>query len=132
MFLRILNDDQKRVLVVIAHHLVVSDHSISKKEGDILDELLNGLRTEVHVTPQQLYAKPSLEVFDSREVRVAVMLEILTLACGDNMFPDSESKMVEKLSRDLGFSSAEFEDMKHWGEKNSLLLNEALTMMEAN
>jgi len=132
MFLRILNDDQKRVLVIIAHHLVISDQSISKKEGDILDELLNGLRTEVRVTPQQLYAKPSLAVFDSREVRIAVMLEILTLACGDNMFPDPESKMVEKLSRDLGFSNAEFEDMKQWGEKNSLLLNEALTMMEAS
>jgi len=131
MFLRNLNDDQKRTLVVIAHHLVVSDHSVSPKEGELLDELLNGLRTDVRVGPSQLYAKPTLEVFDSREVRVAVMLEILTLACGDNMFPDPESKMVERLARDLGFSSAEFEAMKTWAERNAALLDEALAMMDA-
>ncbi|HEY9080424.1 hypothetical protein [Magnetovibrio sp.] len=131
MFLRVLNDDQKRVLVVIAHHLVVSDHSISEKEGDLLDELLNGLHTNVPVSPQQLYAKPSLDVFDTREVKIAAMLEILTLACGDNMFPDAESKMVRKLARDFGFTNDEFEQMKAWGENNAVLRDQALAMMDA-
>ena len=132
MFLRILNDDQKRSLFVLAHHLVVSDHSVSKQEGELLDELINGLRTEVRVTPQQLNSKPSLDVFDSRDVRVAVMLEIITLACGDNMFPDPESKMVQKLSKDLGFSNSEYAEMKLWGEKNAVLLSEALAFMEVH
>ena len=76
MFLRILNDDQKRSLLVIAHHVVVSDHSVSVKEGALLDELLNGLRTDIRITPKQLFTKPNLEVFDTRESRVAVMLEV--------------------------------------------------------
>jgi len=54
MFLRILNDDQKRSLLVIAHHVVVSDHSVSVKEGVLLDELLNGLRTDISHNAQAI------------------------------------------------------------------------------
>ena len=38
MFLRKLNDDQKHTLVVLAYHLVVSDHTVSVKESELLDE----------------------------------------------------------------------------------------------
>lgn len=44
MFLRVFNDEPKCALVVIAHHLVVSDHSISQKEGDLLDEALTFMK----------------------------------------------------------------------------------------
>jgi len=59
------------------------------------------------------------------------MLEILSLACGDNMFPTPESMMVQKLARDLGFSNTEYEIMKEWGQRNAALLDEALAMMDA-
>lgn len=130
MFLRIMNDDQKRALWVLAHHLVISDQSVSQKEGDLLDELKNGLRTEVSVSAQELFAKPSLEAFNTREVKVAAMLEILSLACGDNMFPDPESKMVQKLAKDFGFGEEDFSTMKNWAEMNAVLLDQAMAMME--
>lgn len=129
MFLRILNDEQKRALWVLAYQLVVSDHSVSKKEGKLLDELTNGLRTEIRVSPQQLVEKPSLAVFDSYEVKCAVMLEVLSLAYGDNLFPDAESKMVQKLAHDLGFSDSESEALKNWGKRSALLLDDALALM---
>ncbi len=125
MFLRILNDDQKRALWVIAYHLVVSDHSVSIKEGDLMDELTNGLRTEIPVSPQQLLEKPSLDAFDSREPRVAAMLEILTIALGDNMFPNPESALVANLASDFGFDATEFAAMRAWAVRNSVLLDEA-------
>jgi hypothetical protein len=131
MFLRILNDDQKRALFVLAHHLVVSDHSVSKRESDLLDELSNGLRTKIPVTPQELHEEARLHVFDTREVRVAVMLEILILAYGDNAVPGAESEMISELARDLGFTDAEFVVMKSWGERSSQLLGEATKLMEA-
>ncbi|NQU55625.1 MAG: hypothetical protein HQ513_00220 [Rhodospirillales bacterium] len=132
MFLRMLNDDQKRALWVLAYHLVLSDHNVSEKEGKLMDELTNGLRTEILLTPQQLMEKPTLDVFDTRETRVAVFLEILTLAFGDNMFPDAESKMVAKLATELGFSNEEFEKMKAWCERNCALIDEATTLMNAD
>ena len=130
MFLRNLDDDQKRALWVIAYHLVVADHSVSHSEGELLDELTNGLRTQMPLSPQQLMEKPQLAVFNSRNSRVAVMLEILTVALGDNMFPAAESAMVKKLAHDLGFSDKEFADMKIWAEKNCALLEAATEMME--
>lgn len=33
MFFRMLNDEQKRGLLVLAYHLVLSDHTVSQKEG---------------------------------------------------------------------------------------------------
>ncbi len=131
MFLRILNDDQKRALFVLAHHLVVADHSVSAIEGDLLDELANGLRTKIPVTPQELHEEARLGAFDSREVRVAVMLEILTLAYGDNAVPGAESAMIAELARDLGFTADEFTAMKAWGERASALLGDAAGLMDA-
>jgi len=65
MFLRILNDDQRRALWAIAYHLVLADHTVSEKEDALLDELTNGLRTQIPLTPQELMEKPNLEVFDT-------------------------------------------------------------------
>ena len=132
MFLRILNDDQKRALFVLAHHLVVADHSVSDREGDLLDELANGLRTKIPVSPQELHEEARLQAFDTREVRVAVMLEILTLAYGDNAVPGAESKMISELADDLGFTAGEFATMKTWGERSAQLLGEATRLMDGN
>ncbi len=129
MFLRTLNDDQKRALWVLAYHLVVSDHNVSLKEGELMDELTNGLRTDIPVLPQQLVERPSVEAFDTRESRVAVMLEILTVALGDNMFPDAESKLVKDLASELGFGNEAFEELRSWAERNSTLLDEAQKIM---
>lgn len=129
MFMRMLNDDQKRALLVLSYHLAMADHTVTEEEGDLLDELRNGLRTDVAVSPQQLLERPSLAVFDSRDTRVAVVLEILTLAYGDNAFPDSESRMVSKLAEDFGFSGDELERMKTWAQKNCALLDDALALM---
>lgn len=129
MFLRTLNDNQKRNLLVLAYHLVLADHSVSQKEGALLDELRMGLRTDLPVSPQQLHERPTLDVFDSRQVRVAVLLEILTLAYGDNAVPDAESDMIAELAADLGFSNDEFAAMKSWSERNCALLDEAQALM---
>ncbi len=129
MFLRLLNDDQKRALLVLGYHLVVSDHSVSEKEGALLDEVINGLRTEIQVTPQQLHERPSMKVFDSRAVRFAVMLEILTIAYGDNLFPEAESKMIANLGMELGFQGAELDRMREWAQRSAVLLEEAQNMM---
>jgi len=130
MFLRMLNDDQKRALLILAYHLVVSDNSVSDGESELLDELANGLRTDIPVTPQQLLERPSLKIFDTRQSRVALMLELLTLSYGDNQVPSAESVMIQKLARDLGFSDIETEKMKKWGESSCRLLNDALTLIE--
>ncbi|NQW00147.1 MAG: hypothetical protein HQ483_10650 [Rhodospirillales bacterium] len=129
MFLRMLNDDQKRSLLVIAFQLVQTDHSISEKEDALLDEVINGLRTDIPVTPQQLYERPSLTIFDTRPVRVAVMLEILTLAVGDNRFPAAESKMVSALAKELGFSADDLAWMTSWAGRSAALLDEAQQRM---
>ncbi len=115
--------------MAIAYQLVVSDHSVSEKEGKLLDELINGLRTDIRISPQQLIERPSLAIFNTRESKCAVILEILTLAYGDNMFPDAESKMVQRLANDLGFSKTEYEAMKAWGERSRSLLDDGLAMM---
>ncbi len=94
-----------------------------------LDELINGLRTDIRISPQQLVERPSLSLFNTRETKCAVILEILTLAYGDNMLPDAETKMVQRLASDLGFSKTEYEAMKAWGERSRSLLDDALAMM---
>lgn len=131
MFLRVLNDDQKRALWVLAYHLVLADHTVSDEESKLMDELTNGLRTKIPLSPQQLMEEPSLDAFDTREARVAVFLEILTLSFADNMFPNAETEMVAKLASDLGFSDGEFAEMKIWSQKNCTLLDEATRLMAA-
>ena len=115
---------------VLAYHLAVSDDTVPLKEKALVDELANGLRTEIPISPQQLLGSPSLAAFDSRESRVAAMLEILVIAMGDNKLPSAESKFVEDLASKFGFSKDEFYSMKGWAERNTVLLDEMSQFMK--
>ena len=132
MYLRYLTADQKKALLVLAYHMVIADGTVSDEESNLLDELKHGLGVDAVVTPQAMYERPSLAVFDSRRAKMTALVQILALAFADNLFPTSESDMVRDFTREIGIAAEEMPAIEDWVRRQNVMVEEFETLLAGN
>lgn len=114
MLLHLLDDAQKSSFLVIAHKLTMADGEDASSE----EHMLVKLRAEMGGIPEAPMAAVlgpiDVRPFDSRQARVAAMLELLALAYTDDYMHEAESNLIGDVAMAFGFTQDELNAMAEW------------------
>lgn len=129
MWLNALSEEQRRVLLGLAHNVVVSDGLLDPNEEFMLDDFKREM--ELHPrTPSDYVELAGIErIFASRRVRTVAMLNLLRLSYVDGAFEIEEECLLKEVSRVFGFDEAEFQRLDNWVRRLVALEQEALSLM---
>ena len=129
MWLNALSEEQRRVLLGLAHNVVVSDGLLDPNEEFMLDDFKREM--ELHPrTPSDYVELAGIErIFASRRVRTIAMLNLLRLSYVDGAFEIEEECLLKEVSRVFGFDEAEFQRLDNWVRRLVALEQEAQTLM---
>lgn len=129
MWLRALNDAQRRALLGLAHNVVVSDGLLDPNEEGMLDDFKREM--ELHPATATDYLElDGIEVtFDSRKSRLIAILNLLRLSYADGAFEIEEECLLKQISRTFGISDEEFLLLDNWVRRFLALEDEARRLM---
>lgn len=125
MFAKSLTIDQKKVLITLAYRVMVADYQIRLEESDLMSALEHELGVEDLLTDDEVRASPNLDVLDTGEARVGVMLKLFAVAHSDAEMHDAEWRKLREYGRRMGFDDATIDRMDRWGKTHLELVREA-------
>lgn len=129
MWLNALSEEQRRVLLGLAHNVVVSDGILDPNEEFMLDDFKREM--DLHPrTPSDYVELAGIErIFESRRVRTIAMLNLLRLSYVDGALEIEEECLLKEVSRIFGFGEADFQRLDNWVRRLLALEQEAQTLM---
>jgi hypothetical protein len=125
MFLTLLNDRQKTAFLALAGRVIRSDARLSLDENGLRD-LINremGLPRDLAIQPAEI--KDVVKEFDSRNPRIAVLLELLGLAYSNGDCSKESKRMIEQIAAEFAVSDSELLAMENWALRQLALACEA-------
>lgn len=131
MFLESLDERQRRTLVVMAHHMMVADHTVTEEEYDLLRVLESELAIATPLSPKELFEAPDLSVFTEPEGKVAAVLKLVAVAYADRRFVSNEFSELRRIAGVLGFTPEQFGRILAWGKAHMELVESAQAMLAA-
>jgi len=129
VWLNALSEEQRRVLLGLAHNVVVSDGILDPNEEFMLDDFKREM--DLHPrTPSDYVELAGIErIFESRRVRTIAMLNLLRLSYVDGALEIEEECLLKEVSRIFGFGEADFQRLDNWVRRLLALEQEAQTLM---
>ncbi len=130
MFLETLDDRQRRALVVMAHHMMVADHTVTDEEMDLIRVLENELTISTPLSAKELYAPADMAAFVEPRSKVAAVLKLVAVAYADRKIVSNEFSELRRISAEFGFTPEQFERIRAWGKAHMELVESAQSMLE--
>lgn len=129
MWLNALTEEQRRVLLGLAHNVVVSDGLLDPNEEFMLDDFKREM--DLHPrTPSDYVELAGIELtFETRRARTIAMLNLLRLSYVDGAQEIEEECLLKEVSRVFGFDDADFQRLDNWVRRLLALEQEAQTLM---
>lgn len=129
MWLNALTEEQRRVLLGLAHNVVVSDGLLDPNEEFMLDDFKREM--DLHPrTPSDYVELAGIELtFETRRARTIAMLNLLRLSYVDGAQEIEEECLLKEVSRVFGFDEADFQRLDNWVRRLLALEQEAQTLM---
>lgn len=129
MWLSALSEDQRRVLLGLAHNVVVSDGLLDPNEELMLDAFKREM--ELHPrTPSDYVELAGIEhVFATRRERTIALINLLHLSYVDGAFEIEEECLLKEISRVFGFGEVDFQKLDNWVRRLVALEQEAQSLM---
>jgi hypothetical protein len=129
VWLNALTEEQRRVLLGLAHNVVVSDGLLDPNEEFMLDDFKREM--DLHPrTPSDYVELAGIELtFETRRVRTIAMLNLLRLSYVDGAQEIEEECLLKEVSRVFGFDDADFQRLDNWVRRLLALEQEAQTLM---
>ncbi|MEI8394727.1 MAG: hypothetical protein WCF85_08340 [Rhodospirillaceae bacterium] len=121
MLLNKLTPKQKFTFLRLVRDISISDKSLNPAERDIIKELCEEMGVSALDITSNIDMNTLEHIFDSREVRTIVMIELTRLAVIDQLFCYGESVLLNKLRIEFGFSAEDFGHIKSLAEVYNLL-----------
>jgi uncharacterized tellurite resistance protein B-like protein len=128
MFTQSLTRAEREAFVQLAYHLVHVDGVLSECEEEVVAALR--LETEVDTPAHAVDPLELADVFVTRRARVAVLLELMSLAHVDGSYDPSEQALVASLAGAFGFDEDDLAVLTSWVIRQTLLLREADDLLE--
>ena len=120
MFLDRLNAAQKDSFLALATRLVMADGEISDGEQALLDALKAEMGGIANAPAEQIFGNTDLDVFDTEEVRLLVLIELAQLASSDEKLHVDESHVILDVAQTFGFGRGATEALiaaaSGWGQ----------------
>ena len=130
MLLYQLSQDQKIAFLKLARKVVFSDKNLEDKERLSIIRICHemGISTVNTVDRIDIDYLPTL--FDTKQVRVLIMIELINIAISDGNLCVSEHEVINGIRKSLGFTLGEFLSYTKAAKNYTLLLKEIQTLME--
>ena len=130
MFLHILNDSQQKAFLALAKRFIEADSQIAEEEQNLLELMYAEMNLDFDAElpggePAELFA-----AFDTRQPRVAALLELIATGHADNSFDPAESKFIRQAADAWGIPEAEVARMESWIQRQQGLIAEAESFWE--
>ncbi len=129
MWLTSLSDEQRRVLLDLAHNVVVSDGIVDPNEEFMLDSFKREMELGTKVEPAYLELDGIDAIFDTRRARTVALLNLLHLSYVDGAFEIEEECLLKEVSRAFGVSDEDFLLLDNWVRRLVALEQEARGLM---
>ena len=128
MFLELLNEAQRRELLVLAHDVILADRRVHHQET----ELLSALEHELHVwiDEKDLGRPADLSIFAGKKVKLAALLKLCSLAYIDRSIHPFETAELKRIGGAFKFSADEIQAIDLWGRRHLDLVAEAEALVE--
>jgi tellurite resistance protein len=129
MWLTSLTAAQRRVLLDLAHNVVVSDGLVDPNEEFMLDSFKREMELSAKIEPSYLDINGVDRVFDTRRSRTIALLNLLRLSYVDGAFEIEEECFLKEVSRAFGVTDSEFMLLDNWVRRLVALEQEARGFM---
>jgi hypothetical protein len=125
MFLHLLNDRQQKAFLTLARQFIEADENLSAGEQNLLELMYaeTGLPFETELPAGDM--KALLQEFDNRQVRSAVILELIGVGHADDEFHPEESQFIRNVATAFGVPNERVEQMESWVQRQLQLALEA-------
>lgn len=114
MFLHLLNETQQKAFLVLAKQFVEADRQLAEEEQNLLELMWAETGLEFDPELPAGAGEDLLPVFDSRQARAAVLLELIGVGHADQEFHPDESAMLAKIASAFGVEEEELRRMDGW------------------
>lgn len=121
MFLNLLTDRQKQSFLALATKVVMADGGVVPEENVTLNVRTAEMGGKVKALPEEIFGEPNVAVFDSRQARAIVMLELLVIAYSDDEFHADERPIIDKLATAFGFDAEDMAQFESWARRQAPL-----------
>jgi uncharacterized tellurite resistance protein B-like protein len=114
MFLFHLNPEERRAFVGLAKQLIAADAREQPNEAGVLRLMALELGIPVADLPPTPPRQEVLATFSSKASRVAVLMELLTLAYADGEPHPQEMELLETVAAGFGVPELRLLEMEDW------------------
>jgi tellurite resistance protein len=129
MWLHALTEEQRRVLLGLAHNVVVSDGLLDPNEEFMLDAFKREMELSPR-TPSDYVELAGIErIFETRRARTIALINLLHLSYVDGAFEIEEECLLKEVSRAFGVTDRDFERLDNWVRRLVALEQEARGLM---
>jgi uncharacterized tellurite resistance protein B-like protein len=125
MFLHILNDSQQKAFLALAKRFIEADSQIAEEEQNTLELMYAEMNLSFDEELPSGETSEMLAAFDTRQARVAALLELISTGHADNSFDPAESEFIRQAAAAWGIAEAEVARMESWIQRQQSLIAEA-------
>lgn len=125
MFLHILNDSQQKAFLALAQQFIAADSQIAEEEQNLLELMHAEMNLEFDAELPESDLAGLLAAFDTRQARVAALLELIATGHADSNFHPEESAFIHQAATAWGIPEAEVARMESWIQRQQSLIAEA-------
>lgn len=129
MWLSLLQPEQRKALLGLAHNVIVSDGLLDPNEEGMLDQFKREMELHPSLESDYLELEGIESVFDSRRSRVIALLNLIRLSYADGAFEIEEECLLKEISRTFEVSDDEFLLLDNWVRRLVALEKEARVLM---
>ncbi|GAB6054380.1 hypothetical protein JCM17960_32000 [Magnetospira thiophila] len=117
MFLNLLNEPQKASFLAMATKVILADGHISPEEEATLDLRIAEMGGHVRAPAEEIYGKSNVDIFDTRQSRLIVLLELYVLVMSDNKYAPQEQDVMAPLVAAWSITPKELVGLKAWADR---------------
>jgi len=125
VFIQDLDLAQRRAFLVLARRVIDADNRVTLQEVERLDRLYAEAGLEAEHADAPSHAGDLNLMFGSRKSRVAVLLELLLLACVDGRVDPREEAAVRAVAAQMGVDAGTWQEARDWADRYQALMRDA-------
>lgn len=129
MFLYLLSPRQGTAFQRIAAKLIRADGISQASEMEAFAAMSREMGLPITPPESSEPSKEDFEVFDSRGVKIAALLELIGLGHSDSDYSSGESKIISEVADAFGISKAEVMVLENWVLRQYALLREVKELL---
>ena len=130
MWLSSLSNDQRHVLLRLAHNVIVSDGLLDPNEEDMLFELKREMALSDVGEVEYLELDGIQNVFQDRRSRIIVVINLLKLSYVDGAFEIEEECLLKEIARTFDITDQDFLLLDNWVRRLTALEDEVTALFE--